>query len=577
MEHNGLLKYKTMTLYSWLIFFLIIQIIHYLGTWKLYEKAGRKSWEAAIPVYNAIVLMKIINRPAWWTILLFLPVINIIMFGTIWVETLRSFGKNTIKDTFLGLFTLGFYIYYINYTQNVTYIKDRSLVATTPTGDFVSSILFAIVVATIVHTYFIQPFTIPTSSLEKSLLVGDFLFVSKYNYGARVPMTTVALPMIHDSIPFTKNRSYTNFPQLPYFRLPGFQKIEKNDIVVFNWPVDTVYKFFDKSKVKAVNKPIDKKSNYVKRCQGTPGDKLEIKNGVVYINNQILILPERAKPQYEHTVYAAKSGVSHLLMAETGSTEYNKTYIIKPSSDEQINAVQPYILGSRQLPDNSYEVQTGYRGIPQRIIQNTGVFVQESQPAEVQMNLTLKAAETLRKNQTIDSVIRYIDKKATGTAVFPHDGKWTVDNFGPIDIPEVGKTIQLTGDNILLYKRIIENYEKNEFKINGNQFSINGKIATSYTFKQNYYWMMGDNRHRSEDSRYWGFVPEDHIVGKPVLVWLSIDGINDGIKNWRIRWDRLFTTVSGEGEPYSYFKFFLLALAAYFGFNYFLSKRKAAK
>ena len=288
-------------------------------------------------------------------------------------------------------------------------------------------------------------------------------------------------------------------------------------------------------------------------------------------------MPERAKPQYEHTVYAAKSGVSHLLMSETGSTEYNKTYIIKPSSDEQINAVQPYILGSRQLPDNSYEVQTGYRGIPQRIIQNTGVFVQESQPAEVQMNLTLKAAETLRKNQTIDSVIRYIDKKATGTAVFPHDGKWTVDNFGPIDIPEVGKTIQLTADNILLYKRIIENYEQNEFKINGNQFSINGKIATSYTFKQNYYWMMGDNRHRSEDSRYWGFVPEDHIVGKPVLVWLSIDGINDGIKNWRIRWDRLFTTVSGEGEPYSYFKFFLLALAAYFGFNYFLSKRKAAK
>ena len=171
-----------MTALQWLFFLLIVQVIHGLGTWKLYTKAGRQAWEAFIPVYNAIVLMQIINRPKWYTFLLFIPVINLIMIPVVWVETIRSFGYNTTKDTALVILTLGFYIYYINYAQNPTYITDRSLVPTNKTADTVSSLLFAIVVATFVHTYFIQPFTIPTSSLEKSLLVGDFLFVSKYNY-----------------------------------------------------------------------------------------------------------------------------------------------------------------------------------------------------------------------------------------------------------------------------------------------------------------------------------------------------------------------------------------------------------
>ena len=275
-----------MSAYQWFVFFLIVQVIHGLGTWKLYEKAGRKSWEAFIPVYNSIVLMKIINRPTWWTLLLFIPIVNLIMFPVVWVETLRSFGKNSTLDTWLGFLTLGFYIYYINYTQNVTYISDRSLQAKTKTGDTISSILFAVVVATIVHTYFIQPFTIPTSSLEKTLLIGDFLFVSKYNYGARTPMTAVAAPMVHDTIPVVKTKSYLSWPQLPYFRFPGYEKIERNDIVVFNWPADTVYKFFDTSG-RSVVKPIDKKSNYVKRCVGLPGDNLSIKDGFENIDNEI--------------------------------------------------------------------------------------------------------------------------------------------------------------------------------------------------------------------------------------------------------------------------------------------------
>ena len=170
-----------MTFTDLLIFILLVQIIHFLGTWKLYIKAGRKAWEAAIPIYNAIVLMKIINRSPWWTLLLFIPIVNLIMFPVIWVETLRSFGRNSNTDTFLGICTFGLYIYYINYAQEVTYINDRSLKPRTAAGEWISSILFAVVAATIVHTYVMQPFTIPTSSLEKTLLVGDFLFVSKFH------------------------------------------------------------------------------------------------------------------------------------------------------------------------------------------------------------------------------------------------------------------------------------------------------------------------------------------------------------------------------------------------------------
>ena len=282
---------------GWLLFALIVQVIHFLGTWKLYVKAGRKAWEAAVPIYNAVVLMKIINRPWYWVILLFIPIVNLIMFPVVWIETLRSFGRNKTTDTVLGLLSFGLYIYYINYTQDVSHIKDRSRIPRTSGGEWVSSILFAVVAATIVHTYVMQPFTIPTSSLEKTLLVGDFLFVSKFHYGARTPMTAVAFPMVHDTIPILKSKSYLKDLQIPYFRFPGFQKIKQNDIVVFSWPPDTLTNITNpRSKVDI--KPLDKKSNYVKRCVGLPGDSLEVRDGYVYINGTKNELPGRAKLQF---------------------------------------------------------------------------------------------------------------------------------------------------------------------------------------------------------------------------------------------------------------------------------------
>ncbi len=514
-----------MTLSQWFIFFLLVQVVHFIGTWKLYVSAGRKAWEAAIPVYNAIVLFKIIGRPTWWTILLFLPIINLIVFPVLWVETLGSFGKKSTLDKVLGVATFGLYIAYVSYTQKLNYNADRSAEPVNKTADTVSSLLFAIVVATFVHTYFIQPFTIPTSSLEKSLLVGDFLFVSKVNYGARTPMTTVALPMVHDTIPLTKKKSYLNWPQLPYFRIPGFQSVERNDIVVFNWPVDTVYKFRDQSGLR-VDKPIDKKSNYVKRCVGVPGDQLEIKDGIVFVNGKELILPERSKPQFSYKV------------ALDGKTPIDFEYLLKDMD----------------------------------ITDGAGFMDAEKRDTLFIAALTAANAERLQHIPGITGVQKIISKEVE-LGIFPHINKWNRYNFVPIYIPQQGKTVALNLETLPFYKAIITDYEKNDLKVTGAEIRINGKIATSYTFQQNYYWMMGDNRHNSEDSRYWGYVPENHIVGKPIFIWMSYDSNGKGLK--KIRWDRLFTTVSGEGQPQSYFKFFLLALVAYFIGEYFWKKRKS--
>ncbi len=565
-----------MTLTQWFIFFLIVQLVHFAGTWKLYEAAGRKRWEAAIPVYNSIVLMKIIQRPTWWTILLFVPIVNLIMFPVVWVETLRTFGKRSTADTILGVVTLGFYIYYVNYTQPLNHRAERHLDRQSKTADTVSSIFFAIIVAAIVHTYVMQPFTIPTSSLEKSLLVGDFLFVSKFHYGARVPMTTIASPIVHDTLPLIGKKSYLNWPQLPYMRFPGFQKIKNNDIVVFNWPVDTVYKFFDTSTRKA-DKPIDKKSNYVKRCVGIPGDSLKIVDGFVYINGKKLILPERAKPQYNHMVYS-KKGVDPNLFVQAGSTEYDRTFEVVIDNNNQSAVLQNYITGAEKVGENTFKIKTSQKGIPARVIQDLALNIHEVSDYATNANLTLAGAEEIRKTPGIDSVVRRIFKRGEmRNVLFPQTTDWSLDNYGPIYIPQEGKTVALNAQTIPLYRRIIEVYEHNDVKVTGNEIRINGQPATSYTFKQNYYWMMGDNRHRSEDSRYWGYVPEDHIVGKPVFIWMSIDGINDGISNWHIRTDRLFTTVGGDGQPVSYFKFFLIALALYLAIDFYLKRKKKKK
>ncbi len=562
---------------QWIVFILVIQIIHFLGTWKLYVKAGRKAWEAAIPVYNAIVLMQIIRRPKWWVLLLFIPIINLLMFPVIWVETIRSFGRNSLLETWLVVLTLGFYIYYVNYALDVTYMQDRSLHPRTGLGEWVSSIVFAVVAATLVHTYFIQPYVIPTGSLEKTLRIGDLLFVSKFHYGARVPMTTIAAPMVHDTLPVLNVRSYLNKPQLPYLRIPGFQKVKKNDIVVFSWPADTVRAFFRKEE--GVIKPIDKKSNYVKRCVGTPGDSLEVIDGYVYINGKQLKLSDRAKPQYDYTAYGQK-GVSSRLLLELGVDEFNRKYISTPLNQSQYQLLSNYIIGGGQNSSGEIELITKARGIPADVIRKAGLNLREITDRQRIVTLTDEMAGKLKNNPGIDSVVRIVDPKGErGANIFPQNAgyPWNYDNLGPIYIPGRGDKVAITLKSLPLYKKIIRDYEGNSVSVSGNQVLINGQVADSYTFKQDYYWMMGDNRDHSEDSRAWGYVPENHIVGKPIFIWLSFDNFNEGIAHWKPRWDRIFTTVGGSGEPRSYFRHFLILLAAYFVFDYFWKKRKKKK
>ncbi len=489
---------------------------------KLFLKAGRKSWEAYVPFYNYYVVTQIIQRPWWWTFLLFVPIVGNIMVIVIVYEFLHVFGYRKKRYTALALITFGLYLAYINFDSKTKYVgKDNEVILKNVTS-WTNAILFAIVAATIVHTYFMRPYAIPTSSLEKSLLIGDYLFVSKFHYGARVPMTPLALPMVHDSIPSSglpshiKNKKF----QLPYFRLPALQKIKTNDIVVFNWPADTLKTMWGDHSGEFTYKPIDKKTNYVKRCVAIAGQTLEIKDGDIYINGKRSIMPDRAKPQF---YYITK---------------------VKPGTD-------PMAL------KNQYSIREATRNAQ----------------GELMYNMDDETAKRFKNNPNVISIKKMITPKGKfDKSIFPHDYQypWSIDNFGPLYIPQKGKTVELNPKTIPFYRDLLKRYEEVSFVENGDEYFIDGKKVTNYTFKQDYYWMMGDNRQNSLDARYWGFVPFDHVVGKPVFIWFSYDK-----DKGRIRTERLFTTVGGSGKPKSYLYYFLAFLALYFGYTTFKKKKEA--
>ena len=512
-----------------LIILLILNFVHGFGTWKLYIISGNNGWHSFIPIYNIFILLKIINRPWWWIFILILPVLNTILIPVIWVEISRSFKKNTYTDTFLSICSFGFYNYYLNYFTKAEYVKHRDVNPKSSNGEWVSSIIFAVIAATFVHTYFMQPYTIPTSSLEKSLLVGDFLFVSKFHYGARVPMTTIAAPMVHDTIPIINKKSYLNKEQLPiiselpYFRLPGLQKIKRNEIVCFSWPVDTFKNMYYTDK--GYYKPIDKKTNYVKRAVGVAGDTLEVINGYVYINGEKNVLPERAKLQFSYLVQPKKN-------------KFNKKVMI-----------------------NNYDITDRFGPINNDY---TYKF----------MGISETSLEKLKNDTNVEWVKKdTLPKGIKDPSVFPQSSsyKWNNDFFGPIYIPKKDATIEITKENLPIYKRLIKVYENNDLYSLDDKIYINGIETNKYTFKQDYYWLMGDNRSNSQDSRSWGFVPFDHVVGKPVFKWLSIDYNAKGID--KIRWDRMFTTVHGEGKPTSYFLHFIAVIVLWNVISYFRRKK----
>ena len=547
-----------MNFIEWLYFFLIINLIIGLGSWKLFKISGKNPYTSIIPFYNILNTLDIIKRPRWWIFLVFLPTINLLMIPVIWIEFIKRFNHSTKRDISLMILSLGFYTFYINYFSNKKAYID-SEISTSGFEKSIGSFVFAIVVATIVHNYFIQPFVIPTGSLEKTLKVGDFLFVSKFHYGARVPQTVISLPLVHDTIPLIKSRSYIKKPQLPYLRLIGFQKIRQNDIVVFNWPADTVRKFFVKEK--GVIKPIDKKSNYVKRAVGLPGDVFEIKDGLIYINGKENILPYRANPLLNYKVYSNR-GISSSKLINIGIKNFIRKYEIDISnqSSNSLNKLLPYLLSYSQTDSNKLIVITNNKGIPIELVRSLNLNIIELLEKEKDLKLTFDELKRLEVEGGFDSINRLVQNlKSYNTIHFPNNIRynWNNDNFGPIKIPKKGQSVSINIDNLPIYKRIIKEYENNDLEIINNNIYINQQESTSYTFKMDYYWMMGDNRYNSEDSRVWGFVPYDHVLGKPVFIWMSIDGLFEGIGNWKIRWDRVFTTVGLDGEPRSYFPHFI--------------------
>ena len=489
---------------------LIFVILTIVGLWKLFEKAGVKGWIVLIPFYNFYVWLKIIKKPMWWYIFIIIPFINVFTILLMIVELLKCFKKYGLLDQALGSIFPFFYLPYLGFSKKDTYLNpdDRPVFKKSFVREWADAIIFAVIAATIIRTFLIEAYTIPTSSMEKSLLIGDFLFVSKVSYGPKIPNTPIAFPFSHHTLPMTEfTKSYLEWISLPYYRFPGFTDIKNNDVVVFNYPDgDTVAlqkqnesyyalvrhygRQFVWSNYNVVARPVDKRENYIKRCIGIPGDKLEIKDGTVFINGAKAELPE--KIQYNYVV-KTKTGIN-------------------PKTLEKLDIIE---------------------GGP---TENTGEYV---------LTLTNEAITALKSFPYVLSIDRLNQpKKEWDPDIFPYDStlKWNRDNFGPIVLPKAGVTVPLNMSNIALYTRIIDIYEGNDLKISGDKILINGKVSTTYTFKMDYYWMMGDNRHNSADSRYWGFVPMDHIVGKAVFVWLSLDQ-NKSLFGGKIRWSKMFRII----------------------------------
>lgn len=544
-----------------LILFLAIEIFSGIVTFNFYKQAGRQAWEAFIPIYRIVIMLKIIERPWWWTILCYLPVVGNVMAIVVIFELLHVFNFRKLYHTILAVVTFGLYLGYLNFTQKLEYVGRDIQDMRRYVSELVASLIFAVVAATVIRAYTFEAFTIPTPSMEKSLMVGDFLFVSKIHYGSRPPLTPLAVPLVHNKIPFTSLDSYFDWPQLPYWRFPKITDVQRYDPVVFNYPAEDIRPINMEGKVR----PIDKREHYVKRCVGIPGDTLTIVDGVVFTNGEHEAMPDRANPQFSYFV-------------ETNGVDFNAKILKERFDINYVTRQQQQATGEygavNRVDNNLYvinipnEALEGFKNLPNivSVTQINGKRNMDEYPESTPPMLMrlYQQYPSLGVNQDI-----FPNPKNGDKVIY----EWTRDNYGPLYMPKAGDRIQLNEDTYLKYSRAITAYEGNTLERNGDQFVLNGEVATEYTFKQGYYWMMGDNRHASDDSRYWGFVPEDHIVGKPVFIWMSYDKFAEGIK--KIRFDRVFTTVNGEGKRVSYFIPFLIVVAGIYGFNTYRKRKKA--
>jgi signal peptidase I len=524
----------------YLLFAVISNVLYFVTTWKLFQKAGRKAWEPLIPFYNIIVTLKIIHRPWWWIFIVFIPIVGPIMCAIILVDFISHYNRRSFIDALLVMFLSFIFLGYLNYSSQVQYTGKEERKET-----FISAVLFAVIFATIIHAFIIQPFTIPTASMERTLLVGDFLFVSKMNYGIRVPMTPVALPFLQNKVPLGDSQkpqnqinSYADQIRLPYMRIPGWTKIKRYDIVVFNFPTDSLHT------------AIDRKDPYVKRCVGLPGDKIQLVDGNLFVNGKPEEIKKDEEQQKDYLVFTTEAGIGQKKV-------------------EELFGYATYQEGSNEMGRRVYY----FKGLTK---ENANKLKELNTVDSVQVIFSKKGEEGIHYK---DEARTKID---TTNSIFPLHSGWNGSQYGPLTIPRKGDVINLTKENIDQYRRIIKNYEYNTLKEEGGKFYINGRQTNTYTIQQDYYWMMGDNRDNSLDSRYFGYVPEDHIIGTPVFTWLSIQGMfeNDPFGHpakFKIRWDRMFRVPNTDvpvKDKTNFLPYFIILMAGYFAYDYFKGKKK---
>ncbi len=460
-----------------------------IAYYKFFEKAGKKGWIGFVPVYNYYIHTEIIGRPKWWVVLLFVPVINFFVALTMHLDLMKSFGKYTYLDQVLGVVIAPLYMTYIAWSDT-TYLG-KAMEMPKPKKSFgkewFEAIVFAVFCATFIRWIFMEAYVIPTPSMERSLLVGDFLFVSKAEYGPRTPQTPLQVPLTHQKIWGTEIPSYLRWVSLPTFRLPSFGKVERDDVVVFNYPPHDQYN----QRADGDYHPMDLGTHYIKRCVAISGETIEVKGGDVYVNGKMSTKPPLL--QYSYFI-------------ETDQKVRERIW-----NNLKIWEYHPYRNGSGAL---------GYTALTDE-----------------------KSVQQLEKLPFVKSIKKQLrDTSDVESDIFPDARyfRWNRDFYGPLKVPQRGMTIAVNEENLAMYGSTIKNYEgHDEVEITVDQLKIDGKELSSYSFKKDYYFMMGDNRHNSADSRYWGFVSEDHIVGEASFIWMSWDSNASSFFS-RLRWERLF-------------------------------------
>ena len=539
------------------IYVLILSVLLGISSFKLYQKMGYKGWEAFVPFYNYYIIQKEVGEPKWWVALVYLPIVGPIMMSVFHLFLMKKFGRTTFLEKLLTVLLPFIYLGYTSYFQPNK--VDRFAVddAKAKKETFVGSITFAVVFATIVHAFVTQPFAIPTGSMERTLLVGDFLFVNKWSYGYRMPMRPVALPFLQGTItdtgekgnPKDDPKSYVEAIKLPYFRIGEFKKPQRNDIVVFNYPADSVHT------------AIDRKDPYVKRCVAVGGDVVEMRAGRLFINGQPEKLMGDAQVQHSYIVYTRSAIDINYLW---------KNLVYLPIDDEGETKDGLHYYQFQGLTD---ELLAQIKQIPE-FVKAEEVLAKKGQGA-----IDYYPVKDENGNYINDGTGNALRSKKVNVSqsIFPLNKPWNVDWYGPLTIPKKGDVITLTEDNLPEYKKLITEYEGNTLAFRDGKFYINNVQTNQYTVKLDYYFMMGDNRDASLDARYFGFVPETHIVGSPMFTWLSLQGtFDEGPK--KIRWERMFkATNTGEKDKTSYWWVAVAILVLFFGWEFFVKLFKGKK